>query len=178
MSVGGATAARIDMGRDQPTQPGAVAARHRNLAGSTGTPEVPGNLLAKLNRILFVREASQRGRPLRIAGELRTHRTHPLRVSSRIEEVSPIQGLDELLNLLRRQDFAEAPRKCRLKIERLVITIHLSDKEIGTHPDEDRLGRYTGRIAQQNESLALLLDGQCFHRSDLRLFHHFRGYDP
>src|SRR6516225_7689674 len=120
MGVGGATPARINVRRNQAAQCYAIASRCRNFTGGPGPAEECSNLLPKLRWILFVGETGQCRGPLRIARELLRHRSEALRVSSRTQAISSVQCVDDLLDLLRGQNFTEAPRECGLKVQALI----------------------------------------------------------
>ena len=170
MRIGGGAPARIDMRRDQ-TRERRCFLRGGDPAGSFGRIEERRELEPQFRRILLVAKASQRRRTVGTREKFLAHDALALVKRRRVEKVRTIERRDQLVELLDRNHLAEALRKRELNVFQRHPAVEQRHDEVRAHPEHDSLGREPARIAQTDQRLIVLLDGESLDGANLRIFH-------
>ena len=170
MRVGGGSAARVDMRRDQ-TRQGGILTPLRCAAGTFGRIEKSPEFEAQLGRVAFVAHPRQSSPPLGAGDEFLAHAPRALGIGGRIEVTGAIQRRDQVFDRFDCNVLAEALDERGLDIAERRRAVEQRDDEIRAHPEQNRFGRDRGRIAQAHHRLPLLLDGKGFDLANLRLIH-------
>src|SRR5208282_6020732 len=99
------------------------------------------------------------------------HASFALAKCRRVEKVCAVERRDQLVELFERDHLAEAFRKRRLDVLQRHAAVEQSHEEVRAHPEHDRLGRQPAWIAQTDQRLILLLDGESLDGTNLWIFH-------
>src|SRR5579862_3966006 len=159
------------MRRDQ-TRKRRRALVRRDAARSFGRIEKSRQLEPQLRRIFLVAKTGQRRRTVGASEKFLAHTSLTLLKCGRVEKVGAIERLDQFVELLEWNHLAEALRKRGLDILQGHPAVEQRDDEVRAHPEHDRLGRQSARIAQAGQRLILLLDGEGLDGTNLWVFHH------